>query len=42
MPDMKMSIPPGSRVKVDNVRQIPLNNPSRTWVWAHVTIVSDK
>jgi hypothetical protein len=39
MSNSKGVIPAGSRVKLDDVREIKLEKPSRTWVWAHTTLV---
>jgi hypothetical protein len=33
------TLPEGSVVKVDNVKQIQVEHPRRAWVWAHVTLV---
>jgi len=38
MPDSLGSLAPGTTVKVDNVKQIELKQPTRTWIWAHVTV----
>jgi len=37
MSDSKGTIDAGSRVKVDSVMPLELKNPTRTWIWAHVT-----
>ena len=39
MSDSKGAIAVGSRVKVDDIREITVANPTRIWVWAHVTLV---
>ena len=37
MPNRIGSVNSGTLVKVDSVRQIKIQNPDRTWIWAHVT-----
>jgi hypothetical protein len=39
MPASTGAISVGASLKVDDVIQIELDNPPRTWVWAHVTYV---
>jgi dipeptidyl aminopeptidase/acylaminoacyl peptidase len=40
MSDSRGIINAGSRVKLDDVREIKLDGPSRIWVWGHATLVS--
>ena len=39
MPNTKGAIKSGTKLKVDDVREIYIENPKRTWVWAHVTVL---
>jgi len=40
MTDSKGTIDNAYKVKVDDVREILLTNPTRTWVWAHITVAA--
>jgi len=40
MTDSKGTMNAGSTVKVDSVKSIELKNPTRTWIWAHVTFLN--
>jgi hypothetical protein len=39
MPDSKGAIAQGGQVKIDDVREIKLSDPNRSWIWAHVTLL---
>ena len=39
MPNTKGAIKIGAKLKVDDVREIYIESPKRTWVWAHVTVL---
>jgi hypothetical protein len=39
MADGKGTILAGSKVKVDDVAQLTVPDPTRVWVWAHITLV---
>jgi hypothetical protein len=39
MPNTKGAIKSDTKLKVDDIREIHIENPTRTWVWAHVTVL---